>query len=90
MKLRAVTIAATTAVRPRVMLFLLLLFLQLLPSAASGMLKAECPLNLRRDYPDALNYYKPGDHIISGLISTVQSMLSTYNFSMPPQNVAVR
>ncbi|XP_077187402.1 vomeronasal type-2 receptor 26-like [Paroedura picta] len=49
---------------------MLLLLLLLLPQAACGTRKAKCNLNLDKDELEPLNYYKPGDHLISGVIST--------------------
>ncbi|XP_077187400.1 vomeronasal type-2 receptor 26-like [Paroedura picta] len=49
---------------------MLLLLLLLLPQAACGTRKAKCPLNLDKDELEPLNYYKPGDHLIGGVIST--------------------
>ncbi|XP_077187401.1 vomeronasal type-2 receptor 26-like [Paroedura picta] len=58
---------ATSAIRARGMLLLLLL---LLPQAACGTRKAKCNLNLDKDELEPLNYYKPGDHLIGGVVST--------------------
>ncbi|KAK9405558.1 type-2 vomeronasal receptor [Crotalus adamanteus] len=64
---------------------LLLLMELLLPQAACGMLSTRCFLTLGRDARDPLNHYRPGDHLIGGLVSatnTVQPELQ--NFSLSP------
>ncbi|XP_061469603.1 vomeronasal type-2 receptor 26-like, partial [Rhineura floridana] len=50
-------------------LLLLLLLLLLMPYGVCGNLKAKCPLNLIREENGAQNYYRPGDFLISGIIS---------------------
>ncbi|XP_077187403.1 vomeronasal type-2 receptor 26-like [Paroedura picta] len=54
---------------------MLLLLLLLLPQAACGTRKAKCNLNLDKDELEPLNYYKPGDHLISGVVSTTKRFL---------------
>ncbi|XP_053234819.1 vomeronasal type-2 receptor 26-like [Podarcis raffonei] len=47
---------------------LLLLLLLLLPYVECGV-KVKCPLTLERDELDPFSYSRPGDHLMSGLIS---------------------
>ncbi|XP_077187406.1 vomeronasal type-2 receptor 26-like [Paroedura picta] len=61
---------------------MLLLLLLLLPQAAFGMQKAKCTLNLDKDKFETLNYYRPGDHLISGVVST-RAMFLPHTFSCP-------
>lgn len=58
---------------------LLLLLLLLLPHAACGVLRAKCPLNLKEDATEELNYYSPGDHIIGGLLSTTGAVFLPFH-----------
>ncbi|KAF7235410.1 Vomeronasal type-2 receptor 26 [Varanus komodoensis] len=59
----------------------ILLLLLLLPQAASGMLKAKCPLSLEEDAGFSPNHYSPGDFLISAVTSAAYSMpvLCTFN-----------
>ncbi|XP_062978017.1 vomeronasal type-2 receptor 26-like [Elgaria multicarinata webbii] len=66
------------------MVLLLLLFLLLLPHAACETLKAKCVLNLKRATTDAWNYYRPGDQLISGVISTRRAKFFLERFRKPP------
>ncbi|XP_061469638.1 vomeronasal type-2 receptor 26-like [Rhineura floridana] len=62
----------------------LLLLLLLLPYADCGMLKAKCPLTLERDEIDPFNYYRPGDHLIGGVISATRALFHPHVFNEPP------
>ncbi|XP_061469631.1 vomeronasal type-2 receptor 26-like [Rhineura floridana] len=66
-----------------VLLLLLLLLLQV-PSADCGMLKAKCSLTLERDQVDLFNHYRPGDHLIGGVISATSALLHPHLFNKPP------
>ncbi|XP_054832601.1 vomeronasal type-2 receptor 26-like [Eublepharis macularius] len=69
------------------LLLLVLVLLLLLPHTACGMLKAKCPLYfMHTTFFDTheLNYYSPGDHIISGILSTTQAMFIRESFYKPP------
>ncbi|XP_053234847.1 vomeronasal type-2 receptor 26-like [Podarcis raffonei] len=50
-------------------LLLLLLLLLLMPFQVCENPEAKCPLNLIKDENKAHNYYRPGDFLISGIIS---------------------
>ncbi|XP_077187399.1 vomeronasal type-2 receptor 26-like [Paroedura picta] len=67
---------------------MLLLLLLLLPQAACGTRKAKCPLNLDKDELEPLNYYKPGDHLIGGVVST-RKMFLQHTFSRLYLNTAL-
>ncbi|XP_061469588.1 vomeronasal type-2 receptor 26-like [Rhineura floridana] len=45
---------------------------------------AKCPLNLVRDQYNPLNYYRAGDHLISGVIPTLNARVMPTSFSQPP------
>ncbi|KAG8127695.1 hypothetical protein E2320_014597, partial [Naja naja] len=62
---------------------LLILFL-LMSHFPSGILKTGCPLNVVRE--EKYNYYKPGDYLISGILSTINTLFRPYVFDMPPTN----
>ncbi|XP_077186146.1 vomeronasal type-2 receptor 26-like [Paroedura picta] len=70
---------------------LLLLLLLLLPRAAGGELEAKCPLNLKQDQTSDLNYYSPGDHILSSLLLTTGASFTTTHlrFFTPPYVFAI-
>ncbi|KAG6539504.1 type-2 vomeronasal receptor [Crotalus adamanteus] len=62
----------------------LLLFLMQLPLVAYKMMKVKCLLTLERDGVDPWNHYKPGDHLIAGLISATYAPFITHSFSRAP------
>ncbi|XP_053234818.1 vomeronasal type-2 receptor 26-like [Podarcis raffonei] len=62
------------------MVLLLLLFL---PHADCGV-KAKCPLTLERDWIEPFIYYRPGDHIISGVISARFAIFNPQHFKESP------
>nr|XP_028573617.1 extracellular calcium-sensing receptor-like [Podarcis muralis] len=62
------------------MVLLLLLFL---PHADCGA-KAKCPLTLERDWLEPFNYYRPGDHIISGIFSATDAVFNPRHFNESP------
>nr|XP_034960998.1 vomeronasal type-2 receptor 26-like [Zootoca vivipara] len=61
-----------------------LVLLLLLPYADCAMQKTRCPLTLERDGIDSANYYKPGDHLISGVISATNTLFRAHVFNSPP------
>ncbi|XP_061469634.1 vomeronasal type-2 receptor 26-like [Rhineura floridana] len=65
------------------MVVLLLLLLQV-PNANCWMLKGKCPLTLERDQIDPLNYYRPGDHFIGGVLSATQAFFHQHGFKKSP------
>ncbi|XP_060105166.1 vomeronasal type-2 receptor 26-like [Heteronotia binoei] len=65
------------------LLVLLLVFL-LLPVSACEVLKPKCPLNLIKDENKPWNYYRPGDHLIGGLISETPVHFLPTSFLKPP------
>ncbi|XP_066469295.1 vomeronasal type-2 receptor 26-like [Tiliqua scincoides] len=67
--------------RPMLSLVLVLL---ILPRAPCGRLEATCPLNLQSDRADPFNYYRPGDHIIAGVISATNAIFLPNQFLQPP------
>ncbi|XP_077779800.1 vomeronasal type-2 receptor 26-like [Podarcis muralis] len=48
------------------------------------MPKVKCPLTLERDQIDPFNYYKPGDHLIGGVISPTRAFLNPHTFNESP------
>ncbi|XP_077781402.1 vomeronasal type-2 receptor 26-like [Podarcis muralis] len=63
----------------------LLLWLQLLlPEVKSGVPKAKCPLTLIRDPNEPLNWFRPGDYHISGVVSAVPVVFKPSVFNEPP------
>lgn len=71
------------------MILLLLLFLLLVPHGVSVMLKAKCPLNMEEDH-DPLNYFRPGDHLIGGVINQGRVHICPPDFSQGPRNHVMR
>ncbi|XP_044281307.1 vomeronasal type-2 receptor 26-like [Varanus komodoensis] len=63
---------------------LLLLVLLLLFWAAGGMQAASCPLKLRKDEYDPWNLFHPGDHLISGVLPSVDAAINLLFFVKPP------
>nr|XP_028573655.1 vomeronasal type-2 receptor 26-like [Podarcis muralis] len=49
------------------------------------MLKAKCPLNMEKDH-DPLNYFRPGDHLIGGVINQGRVHINPPDFSQGPRN----
>ncbi|XP_015263425.1 PREDICTED: vomeronasal type-2 receptor 26-like [Gekko japonicus] len=66
------------------MILLLLLLLLLLPQAACETRKAKCLLRLQKGNIMLSNYYKSGDRLIHGFISTVNIDLEPYTFHRFP------
>ncbi|XP_077779724.1 vomeronasal type-2 receptor 26-like [Podarcis muralis] len=64
---------------------MVLLLLLLVPHADCGA-KAKCPLTLERDWIEPFNYYRPGDHLISGILSATAAVLNLWHFKEPPSN----
>ncbi|KAL8179995.1 UNVERIFIED_CONTAM: hypothetical protein K2H54_002640 [Gekko kuhli] len=56
----------------------------LAPHISNGALRPKCPLNLIRDENKPSNYYRPGDHLIGGLISETPVQFQPTIFSEPP------
>lgn len=67
-------------------LLLFLLLLLWLPHATCELQwKAKCPVKLRIDLANPLNYYKPGDHIVGGVIATTSTLaLQSHAFTAFP------
>ncbi|XP_061469679.1 vomeronasal type-2 receptor 26-like [Rhineura floridana] len=65
-------------------MILLILMLLLTAREVCGTMKVKCPLNLIRDDAEAVNYYMPGDHLISGIVSPQMSFFEPLTFSNPP------
>ncbi|KAK9405493.1 type-2 vomeronasal receptor [Crotalus adamanteus] len=63
---------------------LLLLLLMLLPHAADRKHTLKCPLHLKRNEVDPLNYYKPGYLFLGGVIGVTKATFLPYNFSRSP------
>ncbi|KAK9405523.1 type-2 vomeronasal receptor [Crotalus adamanteus] len=63
---------------------LLLLLLILLPHTANGRVTWICPLNLKRNEVDPLNYYKRGDLLLAGVIGVTNAVFCPYDFSRTP------
>ncbi|XP_070790126.1 vomeronasal type-2 receptor 26-like [Pituophis catenifer annectens] len=51
---------------------------------ANGKLTWKCPLNLKRNEVDPLNYYKQGDLLLGGVIGVTNAVLQPYDFSRTP------
>ncbi|KAL8213429.1 UNVERIFIED_CONTAM: hypothetical protein K2H54_064822 [Gekko kuhli] len=69
------------------LVLVLMLLLLLLPhNVACGVLKAKCPLNLIKVLDDPWNYFKPGDHLIGGIVSLKHTYLHPILFDEPPHN----
>lgn len=73
------------------MLLLLLLLLLWLPKVAtSEQPESVClPLSVRRDEINPLNYYRPGDHLLSGIIVTTTAMFFPKTFRKPPDTFLI-
>ncbi|XP_077779796.1 vomeronasal type-2 receptor 26-like [Podarcis muralis] len=54
------------------------------PYADLGMVEVKCPLTLEREWIDPFNYYKPGDHLISAVISATRALFHSYVFNKSP------
>ncbi|KAK9405800.1 type-2 vomeronasal receptor [Crotalus adamanteus] len=65
---------------------MLLLLLFLVPHFPCAALMIRCQLNVLEGEKYMLNYYIPGDYLISGIISTSSSVVQPYSFFMPPTN----
>ncbi|XP_044281306.1 vomeronasal type-2 receptor 26-like, partial [Varanus komodoensis] len=63
---------------------LLLLLLLLLFWAAGGQRVARCPLKLSRDQYDPWNLFRPGDHLISGVLPSLEAVIKLRSFLSPP------
>ncbi|XP_053234844.1 vomeronasal type-2 receptor 26-like [Podarcis raffonei] len=61
-----------------------LVLLLLLPYADCVIQKTRCPLTLKRDGIDSANYYRPGDHLISGVISATNTLFRAHSFNSTP------
>lgn len=48
------------------------LLLLLLVPVAWGGLKAKCPQSAIREQKELLNYYRPGDYLLGGAVSTTR------------------
>ncbi|XP_048359660.1 vomeronasal type-2 receptor 116-like [Sphaerodactylus townsendi] len=64
---------------------LLLLWLLLLPHCSARQTRQpKCPLNLPRNEIDPVNFYRPGDHLISGVVTLSHANFLHYLFRQPP------
>lgn len=61
-----------------------LLLLLLLPQSACGTAEAECPKGLVDDLLSTVDFYRPGDQLISGVISAMTPQLIVDHFFKPP------
>ncbi|KAH0630473.1 hypothetical protein JD844_013522 [Phrynosoma platyrhinos] len=66
------------------MIFWLLLVLLLPHCDLCRQLKRKCPLKQMMDRRTPLNYYRPGDYVISGITSTTNTVFSPFVFVQPP------
>ncbi|KAM6473944.1 vomeronasal type-2 receptor 26-like [Liasis olivaceus] len=66
------------------MLLLLLLGLLLWPQGACGRLNAKCLLTLKRDEVEPENYYRPGELLVGGIISSMDSTFLPVSFETSP------
>ncbi|KAK9405389.1 type-2 vomeronasal receptor [Crotalus adamanteus] len=66
------------------MLLLLLFMLILWPWRSGGMHKAICLLTLQQGEVDPDHHYKPGDYMISGIVSAMQARFQPLSFSRSP------
>ncbi|XP_062977767.1 vomeronasal type-2 receptor 26-like [Elgaria multicarinata webbii] len=48
------------------------------------MLKTTCPRNLISEQTSPFNYYRPGEYLISGITSTINTIFEPYVFVKPP------
>ncbi|KAG8127604.1 hypothetical protein E2320_014507, partial [Naja naja] len=53
------------------------------------MLNAKCPLTLERDETDPLNYFKPGDYLITGITPVTTTMFRPFTFKKAPTNKVI-
>ncbi|KAG8127606.1 hypothetical protein E2320_014509 [Naja naja] len=53
------------------------------------MLNAKCPLTLERDETDPLNYFKPGDYLITGITPATTTMFRPFTFRKAPTNKVI-
>ncbi|XP_070592738.1 vomeronasal type-2 receptor 26-like [Erythrolamprus reginae] len=49
----------------------------------------KCPLNVQKDEKHKFHYYKPGDFLITGIISTSSTVFQPYIFFKPPKHMFV-
>ncbi|KAK9405391.1 type-2 vomeronasal receptor [Crotalus adamanteus] len=66
------------------MLLLLLFMLILWPWRSGGMHKAICLLTLQQGEVDPDHHYKPGDYMISGIVSAMKARFQPLSFSRSP------
>ncbi|KAF7235362.1 Vomeronasal type-2 receptor 26 [Varanus komodoensis] len=60
------------------------LYLSFTSKPAGGMQAASCPLKLRKDEYDPWNLFHPGDHLISGVLPSVDAAINLLFFVKPP------
>ncbi|XP_058023687.1 vomeronasal type-2 receptor 26-like [Ahaetulla prasina] len=65
---------------------MLLLLLLLVSHFPCGTLMTKCPLNVLKEEKHEFNYYKPGDFLIGGIISTSNALFKPYSFFKPPNH----
>ncbi|KAG6539506.1 type-2 vomeronasal receptor [Crotalus adamanteus] len=71
---------------PRNAFLLVLLLWLLMPHAVNGVLKTKCSLSLGKDELNPRNHYRPGSHLLSGIISTAETQHSAFKFHSFPSD----
>ncbi|KAM6469360.1 vomeronasal type-2 receptor 26-like [Liasis olivaceus] len=67
------------------LLLLLLLLLLLPPLTVFGKLRTRCPLTLgQQDGVKPWHHYRPGDHLISGVVTATQTLCEPFYFNKTP------
>ncbi|XP_044281310.1 vomeronasal type-2 receptor 26-like [Varanus komodoensis] len=66
------------------LIFLLLSFLSSFLFIAGDKQVARCPLTLSRDAYDARNRFQTGDHLIGGLLPSLDAVIQQHSFVNPP------
>ncbi|KAK9405731.1 type-2 vomeronasal receptor [Crotalus adamanteus] len=65
---------------------LLFLLMLLFSQISCKTLNAKCPLTLERDETDPLNYFKPGDYLISGITPVTTTVFRRLTLRKAPTN----
>lgn len=60
--------------------------LLLLIPVAWGSLKAKCPQSVIREEKELLTYYRPGDHLLGGVLSTTSVFFQPQPLTEPPSS----
>ncbi|KAL7986371.1 hypothetical protein Chor_011537 [Crotalus horridus] len=61
-----------------------LFLLQLLSQIPCAYMLMKCPLKVIIEEKEWFHYYKPGDYLITGIMSGIGSRLYQFSFSKPP------